>query len=505
MKYNKEKIKGSKLNPKNWGVPDYSDKGNFNTAYSTAREAGEKEFMWNNKRFNTKYDGTLEQQLKETGITDKQMLKSNIIRDKIYNNLQPRSYEAPLKRIFEALTTPSHDVRDMPHREDAWSLYMGKPQTNNTFSISRYKPSKSIENNHIYYSINKIDNKDFEESLLERDIDNPYSLDSDYNDIMGNYTINTGEDEHGKYISYYDKWDLNPLNLKNPINNKEITTDIGKPFEIYNRIYYRDNLDKDRFKEYDGKIQELWGLAIKTQDKKYADEAGKLYDIRNSYYKKQNKYIRQYYSDKELSELDINKKNFDTLALQRELSNRGYKLPKSTKEDGTLDGILGDESKNALLDYQINNYEEGGTLIPKDKKKITFKYKPYTAVQDNTYVEPKNTVHKTKQDEFTKHYNGGKLNNHANINMKFNKEKTKKFATGGKTPKEIMEEARRNQAIERQAQARDKVKTSGIAAYQSTPVTIQAPRQEVALKEYKPISFSEAFRRASKAELKEFD
>ena len=30
-----------------------------------------------------------------------------------------------------------------------------------------------------------------------------------------------------------------------------------------------------------------------------------------------------------------------------------------------------------------------GTLIPKDKKKITFKYKPYTAVQDNTYVEPK--------------------------------------------------------------------------------------------------------------------
>ena len=47
-----------------------------------------------------------------------------------------------------------------------------------------------------------------------------------------------------------------------------------------------------------------------------------------------------------------------------------------------------------------------------------------------------------------------------------------------------MEEARRNQAIERQAQARDKVKTSGIAAYQSTPVTIQAPRQEVVLKEY---------------------
>ena len=94
--------------------------------------------------------------------------------------------------------------------------------------------------------------------------------------------------------------------------------------------------------------------------------------------------------------------------------------------------------------------------------------------------------------------------------MKYNKDKQKnlkKFATGGKTPAQIMEEARRNQAIERQAQARDAVSTSGIAAYQSAPVTIQTPRQEVALKEYaasKPVSFSQAFGEANKAGLKEF-
>ena len=95
--------------------------------------------------------------------------------------------------------------------------------------------------------------------------------------------------------------------------------------------------------------------------------------------------------------------------------------------------------------------------------------------------------------------------------MKYNKDKQKnlkKFATGGKTPAQIMEEARRNQSIERQDQARDAVKTSGIAAYQSSaPVTIQAPRQEVVLKEYaasKPVSFSQAFGEANKAGLKEF-
>ena len=91
--------------------------------------------------------------------------------------------------------------------------------------------------------------------------------------------------------------------------------------------------------------------------------------------------------------------------------------------------------------------------------------------------------------------------------MKYNKEKTKKFQKGGKSPKEIMEEARRNQLIERQAQARDTARTSGIAAYQSAPVTIQTPRQEVVLKEYaasKPVSFSQAFGEANKAGLKEF-
>ena len=66
-----DKVKAT-LNPKNWGVEDYTDKGDFNTAYSSARKAGEKEFLFNGKRYNTNYKGTPQQQLKETGITDKQ-------------------------------------------------------------------------------------------------------------------------------------------------------------------------------------------------------------------------------------------------------------------------------------------------------------------------------------------------------------------------------------------------------------------------------------------------
>jgi hypothetical protein len=94
-------------------------------------------------------------------------------------------------------------------------------------------------------------------------------------------------------------------------DEKNKTFGTAKPFEVYDRIYIKD----------------------------YGDGQKK----------------RMYYTDKELLELDVNKKNFDTLALQRELRNRGYKLPKSTKKDGSLDGVWGDETKNALLDWQNKN------------------------------------------------------------------------------------------------------------------------------------------------------
>ena len=75
------------------------------------------------------------------------------------------------------------------------------------------------------------------------------------------------------------------------------------------------------------------------------------------------------YTDEELSKLNPDKKNFDTLALQRELTNRGYSLPKSAKSDGTLDGILGEETKQALLDYQSKNKKMyGGKLLPSINK-----------------------------------------------------------------------------------------------------------------------------------------
>ena len=382
-------------------TPDYSQYKKKDEAYAAARKAGEKEFMWNNKRYNTNYKGTPEQQLKETGITDEQRLQSNIVRDRIDNNLQDFEYHdinqenkndimfpiKKMKRIIinnkqetDFLNVNGEVVPSNYSHKDLLSLYLGKPQKYNTLSISKYIPSDSKDKNKKYFSIKNQEFNDYilkhsDENYLKQGIETgeiEYVLDKKrevipnrylINDIgtgLGQFTVGFGNDENGKYISYWDKWDLNPYkglySEKDISKVDDVSMGIGKPFEIYDRIYYRDNPDADKFKEYDNKISELWRLAIKTQDKKYINELNKLYPIRNSYYNKQNKYIRQYYSDKELSELNLDKKDFNTLALQRELSNRGYKLPKSTKqEDGSFDGIFGEETKAALLDYQIKN------------------------------------------------------------------------------------------------------------------------------------------------------
>lgn len=345
------------LNPKNWGVEDLSNLKTRGEAFNIARNKGEKEFMYKGIRYNTNYAGTPEQQLRETGLTNEQIQDRSNLNKNLANNLFPYGYENAISRVWSAgiMNKKEEDrksyeegIYDMPElrqqekrRYDALNLYSGIPQKNNTFGISKYKPTDSKDKNKTYYNFNNRNREQIEEKL----INDAYYIDKtkkedikvgikkfDGDDIigmgtMGVYKVSTGKDKRGKYISYYDKWDLNPLDLS--IAGKELPTNFGKPFEIYDRVYVK-NYNKD----------------LK----------------------------RLFYTDEELSKLNPDKKNFDTLALQRELNNRGYKLPKSTKKESendsrthympnSFDGIFGDETKQALLDWQNKNKKMyGGKL-----------------------------------------------------------------------------------------------------------------------------------------------
>jgi peptidoglycan hydrolase-like protein with peptidoglycan-binding domain len=68
------------LNPYNWGVENYTDKGNFSNAYEAAKKAGEKEFMYNDKRYNTRYAGTPRQEVGRYGVNGQPVDIDNSIR-----------------------------------------------------------------------------------------------------------------------------------------------------------------------------------------------------------------------------------------------------------------------------------------------------------------------------------------------------------------------------------------------------------------------------------------
>lgn len=82
-----QKIK-TNINPNNWGVKDYSDRENFQKAYHDAKMNGEKQFMWNGERKTTEYKGTPEQEVSQYGINGKKVNPS-YIKEPIQVNLFP--------------------------------------------------------------------------------------------------------------------------------------------------------------------------------------------------------------------------------------------------------------------------------------------------------------------------------------------------------------------------------------------------------------------------------
>jgi hypothetical protein len=172
-------------------------------------------------------------------------------------------------RIVQDQQGKNVDVNEfLKSSEDAWNMYLGLAQKNKTFDISDYKPAQSHEDKY-YYKVSKFEgafkrflahsefygskeNTDYKPGLLKyvKQLEdrgnskvvsseiggtNHDSADYEALDIalmFGHYTVTKGHDEKGSYISYYDKWDLNALTETNA------ATSVGKPFEIYDRIYY---------------------------------------------------------------------------------------------------------------------------------------------------------------------------------------------------------------------------------------------------------------------------
>jgi hypothetical protein len=250
---------------------DNLEKRSFSNAYSEARKKGKTKFSYQGKDYSTKYKGTPEEQLKQTGITDAQLHDRNIIQDQLAKNLSGVGYEFSeaagalfkkndFRKKLEDAARTNTDVENSgwssemaKRRLDAQNLYNGLPQQYGTFAVSKNRPSEATDKNAIYYSIT---NDKLRDELRNMLLTNKYAPATEFNNeyhggplhdqrltkvpgsknkvvaydnsgIMGDYTASLGKDDKGEYISYYDKWDIAPM-------------DFGKPMEIYDKIYMKD-------------------------------------------------------------------------------------------------------------------------------------------------------------------------------------------------------------------------------------------------------------------------
>ena len=223
-------------------------------AYKMARKTGAKTFIWNGKHYNTDYKGnpkkTLVQQKQEEldtyGITNEQTQNKNLIAQRLHNNLYPGSYDNPVGRVFDAvvLNKKSEFKNDSVKstRQDLFDTLLGYPQTDKSLKISKYKPKNSKDK--YYYALNKDD-----ENVLKDSDSNGYDYIKDVSSGMPNNS-NTivGGGEFGKYtlgktkdyLSYYDKWDINPFGS----GNDKPLMELGKPLNIYDRKYFDENNTK---------------------------------------------------------------------------------------------------------------------------------------------------------------------------------------------------------------------------------------------------------------------
>lgn len=214
------------------------------------------------------------------------------VKNRLYKNIYPYGYsreyydknsqefkrDNPVSRLYKAvIKNEPEDERVQMEQEpggfsreklDLWGMYLGKGQKYNSIKESEYKPSIGSGKGK-YYSVPRLEEKvpiteiksknfaEFKTKALDALSQNPMSnmIDGSRKDNsaifgiepLGNAKMSVGEDDKGYYISYYDKWDINPFSGGSKVNSslasvlgldkKEDIAGADGP-EIYGRIYF---------------------------------------------------------------------------------------------------------------------------------------------------------------------------------------------------------------------------------------------------------------------------
>lgn len=191
-------------------------------------------------------------ELEQHGITsEQQMTYVPGVNDLVLRSVEPFEYK--IQEKLQKLIPQALFGRPAmwPEREDIWRLYLGIPQEHGTFGISDYTPA-NFDGAYCYKIKGWFDNymsvrqTFYQESPADviRDVakrvaagENRVLLDlvgGERNNVMGRFYLDIGEDEHGRFLYYYDLWDLDiPMEQNGGF--------LGKPLVIYDRLYFDPN------------------------------------------------------------------------------------------------------------------------------------------------------------------------------------------------------------------------------------------------------------------------
>lgn len=192
------------------------------------------------------------------------------LKEKFTRNINPYGYEGAgggiLERVKSALQEPEqgsiasfeeyedwqkqealdpeseYNMLPQAERQDLLSMMMTGEQKHGTIPVSKYKPTKAKDKDVTYYSSPSTERSIKAMLELNKGYEDELVLGQEYGDVLGNYSLSRGEDEKGKYIAYYDVWDLNPYRGRS--EKLDAVTTLGqylagvKPAEIYGRVYY---------------------------------------------------------------------------------------------------------------------------------------------------------------------------------------------------------------------------------------------------------------------------
>jgi hypothetical protein len=179
----------------------------------------------------------------------------NAIKERAYKTITPQSYNIS-KAAKEFISGKERNLNGIePERNEEWARYLGVPYNGESnFEPSPYRPQKGKTYDTVlrFKDESKILSDDALNQMLDRQRKTGKNswLVTGNGGGLGTYTLSLGEDEKGKYISYYDDWDINPfkgISARTKIPFVSTIEDIvpgSNPFTVYGRRYYEETNSK---------------------------------------------------------------------------------------------------------------------------------------------------------------------------------------------------------------------------------------------------------------------